>query len=124
MHGCYQIGSSEGVALHCLKILNNIFHDFEKKYLKSVEINVKDNLEVRAEKISGKCSYFKPLSEDLKSLGGTVTFIIHGNIEEFIEKKLVISEKDFKILNDIITEFSKVYDLEFNVFSRIRNDKI
>ena len=121
MHGCFQIGSSEGIAVHCLKILDNIFRAFEKKYLRSSEINVKDKLEVRAEKISEKCVYFKHLNENIKSLKGMVSEIIHGNLDEIVKEKLIIVEKDFKILNDIIKALSELYDLEFNKLPNIKS---
>ena len=37
MHLCYQVGSSQGLAVHCRRILEKIFSQFESKYLTKKE---------------------------------------------------------------------------------------
>ena len=123
MHSCYQIGSAAGVAVHCRRILDKIFFEFEEKFVDTSDIHSADNFKERAKKISEKCPYFKTLNEDIKNLKGSVSAIVHMDMEKIIKEKMVIVEKDFENLNELVTAFAKVYELEFKIFPQIRNNQ-
>ena len=119
MHSCFQIGSAQGVSVHCRRILDKIFTEFEKKYLTEEEKFKK--IDKRVKLISEKSSYFATINETIKNLKGVVSTIIHKPEDDLeVHKDLEINENNFNEIKDIIHALLQIYDLEFNTLENLK----
>ncbi len=121
MHACFQIGSAQGVSVHCRRILDKIFTEFENKYLSQEErANVK-KIEKRADSISKKSPYFATINETIKNLKGVVSKIIHAPEEDLeIHQELEINESNFEEMKRIIHALVQIFELEFNTLEKLK----
>lgn len=114
MKQCYQIGSTEGVSIHCRRILDKIFSAFEKKLFN--EIDKKAGIKIRVKKITEKCPYFSIINESIKNLKSVVSNIVHRIDEDIgISNELKIEQNSFKEILDFVDALLKIYDLEFSI---------
>ena len=120
MHLCHQIGSTQGVAVHCRRILDKIFMKFEKKYLTKEDKEDKKDIKTRSKIISNKCVYFSPINEVIKNLKGILSIIVHKPEDElaYIDLK-DFSEATFTEINQILDAIIKVYELDFNTLKKL-----
>ena len=121
MHACFQVGSSQGVSVHCRRILDKIFTEFENKYLSDAErANVK-NIEKRVKLISEKSPYFATINDTIKNLKGVVSTIIHKPEEDLeIHQELEINESSFEEIKGIIHALLQIFELEFNTLENLK----
>jgi len=120
MFMCFQIGSTQGVSVHCRRILDSIFLDFEKKYLDPKITAVKVDIKKRAQLITEKCAFFIEINKVIKHLKGTVSTIIHVIDEDLlITADLYIDETSFNELVEILSLIIKVHNHVFNTLNSL-----
>jgi hypothetical protein len=114
MNQCFQFGSTEGVSVHCRRILDKIFSSFEKKFID--EPMKPSDIKTRVKKITEKCPYFKIINDSIKNLKGVVSTIVHNITDEIeIKEELKIDSNSFKEITDFLDALLKIYELEFSI---------